>query len=52
MRATFQRLQEQPLGPQSPICLGPAVRPHAHGSMSLSWQGISPGCFPFFKKQS
>ena len=49
-RATFWRLQEQPLGPQSPIHLGPAVRPQARGSMSLSWQGIGPDCFPFVKK--
>lgn len=34
-------------GATKPVCLGPAARPPARVSMSLSWQGIWPRLLPF-----
>lgn len=39
---TFWRRWEQPLALQSPVCLGPAARPQARGSVLLPRQGIWP----------
>lgn len=50
VRATCWKLQEQPLGPQSPVCLGPAVRPQARGPCHFLGRASGPDCVLFVKK--